>query len=144
MRKQLVLVLVVGLLVAADDAKKEDGKKKAKGFEGTWEVVSINSNGKDNKEAKGEKVIFKGKNITVKGKKGDHKATFTLDPEKKAIDLSPTDGPNKGKIHKGIYELKKGELKICFAGPDKDRPTKFTSEEGSGNTLVVLKRAKSE
>jgi uncharacterized protein (TIGR03067 family) len=144
MKLQVVLVLAVGLLLAAEKPTKEEGTKKAKGLGGTWMIVSITQDGKNDDKAKDRKVIFEGKNITVKAEKGDHKVTFKIDQKKKTIDLTPADGPEKDKTFKGIYELKKGELKICFARPGKDRPTEFTSEAGSGRMLVVLKRGKSE
>jgi hypothetical protein len=33
-------------------------------------------------------------------------------------------------------------MKLCFAGPGKDRPAAFTSEAGSGHTLTVWVREK--
>ena len=53
------------------------------------------------------------------------------------------EGAASGETQLGIYEIKDDMLKICFAKPDKPRPTEFSAEEGSGNTLVVLKRLKS-
>jgi uncharacterized protein (TIGR03067 family) len=141
MRGRLVLVLAAGLLVAADRAKKDD-HKSASGLEGTWEVVSFTKSGQENEKAKGDKVVFQGKNLVVKTPKGEQKFTFTIDPKKKTIDIVP--GGLKDKTAKGIYQLKKGGLKICLADVDKERPTKFTSKKDSGHTLVILKRVKSE
>jgi uncharacterized protein (TIGR03067 family) len=140
----LVFVLAMGLLVAADKPKKEDGKKGVKGLDGTWEVVSATRDGKANENAKGDKVVFAGNNVTVQGQDGEHKGTVQVDPKKKTMDFTPTEGEQKGQTFKGIYELKKGELKVCLAEPGKDRPKEFTSEEGSGRMLVVMKRAKAE
>jgi uncharacterized protein (TIGR03067 family) len=142
MKRFVLAALVVGFLVGADDPAKD--KKGAKGLEGTWQVVSATEDGKANDKMKGRQVIFKGDTVTVKAEQGDMKATFKADPKKKTIDLTPTEGKNKDKTFKGIYELKKGGLKICFAGPDKDRPKEFSSEAGSGHILVALKRAKAK
>ena len=145
MKKLILVALTVGLVMGTEKPKKDDGKKGATALEGNWEVVSLTGNGKENDDAKGYRVVFQGKTLTVKGKEGGKTVTtFKIDPKKKTIDLIPTKGDNKGKTQKGIYELKKGRLTICFVGPGKDRPTKFTSEKGSGNSLVVLKRAKSK
>jgi uncharacterized protein (TIGR03067 family) len=138
-----VFALAAGLLLAADKPNKDDGNKKAKGLEGTWVVVSLTANGKPNDDAKDTKVVFEGKNITVKTKNGDRKSTFKIDPKKKTIDIVRKEKDGE-KTSKGIYQLKGDELKICFARPDKDRPKDFTAAEDSGHTLVVLKRAKSE
>jgi uncharacterized protein (TIGR03067 family) len=144
MRARVALVLAVSLLVAADKAKKGEAKKGATGIDGTWEIVSLTQNGKKNDNAKGDKVIFKGKTMTVKAGGGEHKGTFTIDAKKKTIDIVPTDGPQKGKTIKGIFQLKNGELKICFARPEKDRPKEFAAPKDSGLTLAVLKRGKSD
>jgi hypothetical protein len=54
------------------------------------------------------------------------------------------EGDSAGETRLGIYGMKKGGLKICFAQPDKPRPTAFSAKEGSGNTLVILKRPKQQ
>jgi uncharacterized protein (TIGR03067 family) len=143
MRKYVGLVLVVGLLVAAEKPKKDADSKAAKALQGTWEIVSVTEDGKVQDEAKGARVIFEGDTITVKLSEGDRKGTFKIDPKKKHFDFTPSDGPNKDQMHKGIYELKKGALKLCVAKGDAERPKAFTSEEGSGHILAVLKRPES-
>jgi hypothetical protein len=42
----------------------------------------------------------------------------------------------------GIYELDGDTVKFCFGGPGKERPTEFTTKEGSMRTLSVWKRDK--
>jgi uncharacterized protein (TIGR03067 family) len=140
-----LVALTVGLVLGAEKPKKDDGKKGAKGLEGTWEAVSLTVNGISFDHAKGYKVVFQVKTMTVKGNvEGSPVTTFKIDPKKKTNDFVLTEGAYKGKTQKGIYELKEGRLTICLAGTGKDRPTKFTSEKGSGHSLVVLKRAKSK
>lgn len=138
----LVLALAVGLVVAADKPTRGDGKKGPKGLEGTWEIVAATEDGRPDDVHKGQKVIFKGKNVTLHAGQGDQKATFRIDPKTKAMDITPTGGDHDGQTFKGIYELKKGRLKICLAPPGQDRPKKFASEEGSGVILAVLERPK--
>ena len=42
-----------------------------------------------------------------------------------------------------VFEYVEGDtLKICFTEPGKDRPKELTAKAGSGQMLVVLKRAK--
>jgi uncharacterized protein (TIGR03067 family) len=142
MKRYVVLALAVGFLVGADDPKKDKGKKGTKGLVGTWQVVSATEGGNANDKMKGRLVVFEDYTVTVKAEKGDMKATYQADPKKKTIDLTPTEGKNKDKTILGIYELKKDRLTICYAHPDKDRPKDFTAGKGSGNVLVVLKRAK--
>jgi uncharacterized protein (TIGR03067 family) len=142
MNRYVLAALSVGLLVGADDPSKDKGKKGATALEGTWVVVSATEGGREDKDLKNVEIVFKGNNIVLKTKDGDITATFRIDPKKKTFDLTPADGPGKGKTFKGIFQLKGDELKVCHAPPGKDRPKDFTSEKGSRNVLVVLKRAK--
>lgn len=141
MRTQgLVLAVVAGLLVAADKGADKDG---AKAIQGTWLIVSVTEDGKPNEKSKDRKVVFEEKKMIVDTPGGQREGTFTVDPKKKTLDISPSEGPDKGKTFKGIYELKGGQLKICFSRrPDGARPQEFKSEQGSGQILVVLKRDK--
>ena len=56
--------------------------------------------------------------------------------------MTPDDGPNKGKTLVGIYEVKGDELKVCHGDPGADRPKEIASKEGSGLSLITLKRVK--
>ena len=73
------------------------------------------------------------------------KGTSTFDPNQnpKTIDFTPTVGDSAGKRHVGIYELGEDVRRLCFAPPEKDRPTEFSSEPGSGHILVKFERVKS-
>jgi uncharacterized protein (TIGR03067 family) len=135
------MALVVGFLVGADDPTKDKGKKGATALEGTWVVVSVTEDGKETDKGKDTQVVFKGKTVTFKTQGGEEKGTFTIDPKKKTIDITPERG-RKGKTMKGLYRLKGDELKVCHTRQGKDRPTDFTAEKGSGNVLVALKRVK--
>jgi uncharacterized protein (TIGR03067 family) len=138
-------MVAVGLLVAADDAKKDD--KGSKGLDGTWKITDAQENGKAQDQAKEFHFVFSGKKFSIK--KGDDtliEGTFTLDEKKKpkAIDLKLTKSVNpndKGKTAKGIIEVKKGELKLCIAKPGTDtRPDKFETSSGDMRLLVTLKK----
>ena len=142
MKRYVVLALVVGFLVGAEDPKKDKGKKDATVLEGTWVVISVMADGKERDEGKDAQLVFKGKTVTHKTKDNEEKGTFTADPKKKTFDLTPSDGPKKGMTLKGIYQLKGDELKMCFQPQGKDRPKDFNAQKGSGNVLIVLERAK--
>ena len=128
----------------ADD--KADVEKELKKFEGTWTFESIESGGKAVPAAdlKGIRVTFEGDKYTVK--KGDEviqAATQKLDPSRspKTLDVTVAEGPNKGTVILGIYEISGDTLKVCFDPEGKRRPTEFKSASGS-QTLVVHKRVK--
>ena len=53
-----------------------------------------------------------------------------------------TEGAAKGKKVLGIYKLDGDNATFCFAQPDKERPTKFETKEGSGLTLSTWKKTK--
>ena len=70
-------------------------------------------------------------------------ATQRLDPSKspKTLDVTVTEGLNKGVVILGIYEISGDTLKVCFDPEGKKRPTQFKSASAS-QTFVVHKRLK--
>ncbi len=140
----LVLTASGGTGARADD--KADVKKELKKFEGTWTFESVESGGKEMPAAefKGMVVTFEGDKYSVK--KGDRvieAATLKLDPSQspRTFDSTVTEGPNKGTVILGIYEISGDTLKVCFDPEGKKRPTEFKTTAGS-QTLVVHKRVK--
>lgn len=145
MKLHALFAVAVGLLLAAD--AKDDAKKELKAMEGTWQVTSMENDGQKTpeEEAKQFKVILKGNEYTLKQLDNTvNQGTFKIDPSKKpkTIDIMPKEGDNTGATMKGIYELKGDTQKACWGSPDKDRPTKFSSE--GGYTLIVYKKIKKE
>jgi uncharacterized protein (TIGR03067 family) len=128
----------------ADD--KADIAKELKKFEGAWTFESVETGGKELPLAqfKGMTVVFEGDKYAVK--KGDEvveAATQKIDPSKlpKTIDVVVTEGPNKGMVIVGIYEISADTLKVCFDPEGKKRPTEFKTGSGA-QTLVVHRRVK--
>jgi uncharacterized protein (TIGR03067 family) len=129
----------------ADD--KADLEKEVRKFQGIWTFESSETGGKKLSagELKGFLLTFEGNKHTVK--KGDEViqvGTQKLDPSKspKAIDVTMTEGPNKGRVMLGIYEFDGDMLKVCFDPQGKRRPTEFKSAPGSANFVNVHKRVK--
>ena len=58
----------------------------------------------------------------------------------KQLDAHPASGPNEGRTLLGIYEVAPDSFRVCYAEPDKPRPTAFTTAEDSGCMLMVYKR----
>jgi uncharacterized protein (TIGR03067 family) len=140
MKRCALLLVAVALLGAEnkDDASKADLAK----MQGTWQITTVEEDGKKvpaEKLAKAE-LIIKDDTYTLKVGDEPRAGTFTLDATKtpKAIDRTGKDGPNKDKTFPGIYEVDDNTLRVCFAQPGKDRPTKLTSE--GGLQLMILKR----
>ena len=146
----LTLLCTLGFSATGGTGARADGKadveKELQKFQGTWTFESVEAGGKEvpAAEFKGVTVTFEGDKYTVK--KGDEviqAATQKLDPSKspKTLDVTVAEGPNKGAVMLGIYEISGDTLKVCFDPEGKKRPTQFKSASAS-QTLVVHKRVK--
>jgi len=131
--------------VRADD--KADIEKETRKFQGTWNIESSVTGGTEvpADQLKGFLVIFEGDKHTLKsGDQVFQVGTQKIDPSKspKTIDVTMTEGPSKGTVMLGIYEIDGDTLKVCFDPTGKKRPTEFKSEAGSQNFVNVHKRVK--
>jgi uncharacterized protein (TIGR03067 family) len=133
-----------------DKPKGEDKTKEpdelAK-LAGEWTMVSGEIDAQPLPEAmvKTGKRTVKGNEVTAMiGGQILFKSTITVDPSKKpkTIDFEMTEGPTKGKVQYGIYELDGDTFRSCFSAPGKDRPTDFTTKAGDGRTLSLWKLVK--
>jgi uncharacterized protein (TIGR03067 family) len=141
----LALVVSGGVGTRAD--VKADAEKELKKFHGVWTFESVEAGGKKAPadELKGMTLTFAGDKYTVK--KGDmviQVGAQKLDPSRspKAIDVTVTEGLNKGAVMLGIYEIDGDTLKVCFEEGGKKRPTEFKSAAGSETFVNVHKRVK--
>jgi uncharacterized protein (TIGR03067 family) len=142
----LASLVFVFALVAADKAEDAVKKEQAQ-LEGEWTMLSGEIDGvamPEEMRKTAKRVAKDGETAVTVNDRIFMKAKFTIDPAKKpkTIDYTFTDGPTKGKKQLGIYELDGDTVKFCFSAPDKDRPTEFTTKEGSSRTLSVWKRSK--
>jgi uncharacterized protein (TIGR03067 family) len=143
--RALATGLVVLALVGAGTA--QDAKKEMAQLDGEWAMVSGEIDGQampEEMRKTATRVVKDGETTVTVGGQLFMKAKFAIDPAKKpkTIDYTMTGGPTQGKTQLGIYELDGDTVKFCFSGPGKDRPTDFTTKEGSGRTLSVWKRVK--
>ncbi len=146
MHRNVLMVCVVALLSAIPSqggGAKDDLVK----LKGDWTLVYTEAEGKKrtpenfkefSRTIKGDTFL-----VTIETDEGVQTVggKFKLDPAKtpKTIDVDMTEGPAKGKSFKGIYKFEGDTQVICLAAPEKDRPTKFDSKEG---TVTVWKRPK--
>jgi uncharacterized protein (TIGR03067 family) len=148
MSRYVVTVLVAGLVLGAGPAQEDDAKKDHDALQGTWKVISAESDGRPFGELMGETMTFEKDSFVIKDKDGVIiKGTFTIDPSKrpKAMDLRMADKKVEGQFRdaKAIYELTKGGLKCCWGEAGKDnRPKEFATKEGSNSTLFTMEREK--
>jgi uncharacterized protein (TIGR03067 family) len=139
--KLRVLVVLTAVLLLFSGTQAGEKKKS------TWKFVSIIADGKEvpKKEFEEFTLYIDGdKGVTKKGDKVVSRSTAKIDFEKKpiTIDVTITEGKDKGKVLKGIMEFKdEGKIvRICWGGFDKDRPKEFSSKEGSGHILEEMKK----
>jgi uncharacterized protein (TIGR03067 family) len=142
MKLRLIPALCVVVLLAADKKEEKDE------LEGTWVPQSTIRDGEKGEDPpEGAKVIFKNGTATFfVNDKTQATIEYKADPSQKpkAIDITPTTGPEKGTVIKAIYEVDGDTLRICGPTAEKanNRPTKLASEKGSGFNLMTLKREK--
>src|SRR5262249_47235108 len=86
---------------------------------------------------KNSKLVLMGGKWTFTQGTAESKGTFKVDltQKPKTIDITFTEGPEKGKTVLGIYELEGDTYKLCLSLKDKDRPKEFVSKAGSGHIL---------
>lgn len=149
-----LLVAIAAFLIAA--APKAGADEPAGQLEGKWTVVAAVMNGVKATDriagrltvtVRGNKLMLKpGLSVDGNGKVelGDsegNEAVITLNPKTSPAQIDLTFGSGRNKIAvKGIYEIEKGELKICFS--PRARPKDFANVAESGQTLLVAKRDK--
>jgi uncharacterized protein (TIGR03067 family) len=132
-RFALLLALLSAGALAADD--------KAKDLDGTYAVTAIEKGGKDVLGGeKGATVKFADGTMTVTIADRTYPAKVKLDPAQSpaAIDISPTDGKEKGKTFAGIYAAAGGELTVAFV-EEGARPKDFKAADA---TVMKLKKGK--
>jgi uncharacterized protein (TIGR03067 family) len=144
-----LLVAALSLVGAAADDKK--GAKALEKFEGSWELVSGEIDGKPI----ADEHVKKGKIKTARSEatlQVPHHSPKTVkgtlkraDDTKKPMELDflRVEGPNKEVLMLAIVEFDGDDkYKICFDPAGKERPTSFATKAGSGHILHVWKRAK--
>lgn len=135
------LVLMVSISAAWSGSAKDDN-----GIQGTWLPTAAELAGKKfpDEVRKTIKLVVKNDKYTVfVGEKPDH-GTIKLDrsAKPKTLDITGTEGPNKGKTILAIYERNGDTLRICYDLSGKGRPTAFKSKPDTKLFLVTYQRAK--
>jgi uncharacterized protein (TIGR03067 family) len=146
MRLDVALMLAAGLIGVPDRPKKVDPvKQEQKKMEGTWKAVAIEHLGQS-WQGGGFTMTFSGNKYNQAAATGAlmEDGTYKVDPSKKlkALDLIILSGKDKGKNQYCLYELTGDTLKLCLAQPGKDRPAEFSTKNGTGFEIFVMKRVK--
>jgi uncharacterized protein (TIGR03067 family) len=128
--------------VAASTAPNRHVDPDLDKLQGAWRIQSSTWNGVDDPEiAKSVTVLFQGDKFIVVDRDGNRQTeTIRLMPDQnpKSIDCTSQSG---GRLLPGIYSLEGDVFKWCSAGGGNTiRPTGFSSQPGSKQSLMVLRR----
>jgi uncharacterized protein (TIGR03067 family) len=137
-------VVLVFSPLARCDAPKSEGDAKA--LRGTWLPSSAALAGREWSEQllKSMRLELTDGHYTVTVNGRPDKGTCKIDTTKKpkTLDITGTDGPNKGRTILCIYEINGDTLKVCYDMSGKRRPTEFQSRPDSQLFLVTYRREK--
>jgi uncharacterized protein (TIGR03067 family) len=115
-------------------------------LEGTWLPSTAELGGQmfPDEIRKTIKLVIKDGKYTVSVGNQIDQGTVKLMPsaKPKALDITGTKGPNKGKTILAIYERKGDTLRVCYDLSGKKRPTEFKTKAGTSLFLVAYKRQK--
>ena len=140
----LKCTFLAGLSLSLAVVRAED--EQGGGLDGTWLPTAAELGGKmfPDEVRKSIRLVIAGDKYKVTiGDKVDE-GTVKRDPEAepKQLDITGTDGPNKGRTILAIYELTGDTLRVCYDLGGKNRPTEFKTTEGSPLFLVTYQREK--
>ena len=136
----LVLALLMPAVAMAQAADEQ------KLLAGTWvpKELSIGDARLDDATAAKIQLVIEGDRYTVTSGETVDKGTLKFDakPTPKTMDISGTEGPNKGKTILAIYELDGDKLTICYSLEPGARPAEFKSAGDSKRVLAKYERKK--
>jgi uncharacterized protein (TIGR03067 family) len=143
--KRLWLVVLMVILPFAASARLAVAvEDKEEGLPGTWLPLSAELGKQKLPDAtlKIMKLVLTDKTYAVHVADDVDKGTVKLDTSKtpKAMDITGTEGPNKGKTMLAIYELKGDTLRVCYDLKGKARPTEFNANAGQTPLFLVTYR----
>lgn len=115
-------------------------------MQGTWVIQSAELSGNPFPAdlSKSIQLKIEGDNYIVTSMGKSDKGTCKLNPAAlpKTLELTGVEGPNTGKTILAIYEVKEGELKVCYDLSGKEFPKEFKTVNGTLLFLVTYTREK--
>jgi uncharacterized protein (TIGR03067 family) len=133
------------LVVSCASAARSDDAKDA-ALDGIWLPATAELAGKKfpDEVRKTIRLELKGDQYAVTAGTQPDRGTCKRDPsaKPKALDITGTEGPNKGKTILAIYERNGDTLRICYDLSGKNRPAEFKTTAGTQLFLVEYKLQK--
>jgi uncharacterized protein (TIGR03067 family) len=134
----------IGRPAPAAPGPKDKGDPESAALQGTWEWDPEAARSDAVPPVHLERVVVKGDTLTFHYRTADGQITsvntFALNPRAapKRIDFANADGPRKGLMYVGLYELADGKLRICYRGPESTRPADFDDKKDGNNCSVFV------
>jgi uncharacterized protein (TIGR03067 family) len=137
--------LIVGWLLASGAHGQDDAAKEQKRLQGTWNLVTVEFEGKPVNFFEGARAVVAGDKVTLTFAKGGKIVrTFKdyTDTTPRCVDFLPESGTGDGS--EGIYELKENRLQLLVNVRDggKERPVSFADKSKRGHVYYLVERAK--
>ena len=132
------------LQARVEDLERKLSEPELEKLQGAWQFTQFVVNGhvESAESREGMQGVIRSNVMQLKAKnKREDAMRISLDPTAKpaAIDLAPDS--EKGVRLKGIYELDKDTLKICFTMEGSERPKVFSSKKDERTVLIFLQRS---
>jgi len=138
----IVALLAVGT-VQASTAQNVDLTKKVLG---TWQLTKgvIGGTPMPAGEVSKIRIELTDGRYRLTGAESPDEGTWTVHRDQKPIglDVTGTDGPNKGKTFLAIVKLHRNRMTVCYDLSGRRRPAKFESKKGTAEFLAVYRRVK--
>lgn len=139
-----IIFWLAGILLVSTGSYSQEPLHPDK-FDGKWQILQQITDGKElsAEELKNRYLVFRGDKVTQlfqDKERGTAAAKIDATKNPKHIEFHYLDGPAKGVVLKGIYQIDGKTLTICLSGIDRDRPTAFASQPDSGTILLKLGR----
>ncbi|HQR38257.1 MAG TPA: TIGR03067 domain-containing protein [Blastocatellia bacterium] len=137
------LLVVPALIILFSLAARGGGATDADTLQGTWLPSAAELGGTmfPDEIRKTISLVIAGDKYTVTVGKAVDQGTVKLNPatNPRQLDITGTDGPNKGRTILAIYEREGDTLRVCYDLAGTGRPTEFKTSAGSQLFLVTYK-----
>jgi len=144
----LTTILILGIAMTSLSFSGGNGlSASAATLDGKWQAVEAELAGKKfpAEVTTGIQLAIDGEKYLVTTNDGEDRGTVRCfaDEKPSAMEITGTDGPNKGKTFLAIYKLDGEKLVVCYDLTGKARPKEFKTEPKSMLFLVTYRKLKS-